>query len=110
MRIFKHEDTDKKIQKELERMEKDDQMLAKEIDRELHKRDEKENDYLIDEKVDTEWMLYERDYSDEAAEKSRETRLDKDSKEEEKTIEDIAKDVDRYRNKSEQRYKKHMRK
>ena len=61
MSIFKHEDTDKKLQKELERMEKDDQMLAKEIDKELHKRDEREDDYLIDEKVDAEWMLYEKD-------------------------------------------------
>lgn len=110
MSIFKHEDTDKKLQKALERMEKDDASLAKEIDKELYKRDDKERDYLIDERTDTEWTLYEHDYSPEFAASSMENRLEKDSLEEEKTIENIAHDIDERINKSEKRYEKHQRK
>ena len=55
-------------------------------------------------------MLYEHDYSPEFAASSMENRLEKDSLEEEKTIENIAHDIDERINKSEKRYEKHQRK
>ena len=55
-------------------------------------------------------MLYQKNYRQEAAEQEWLDRTVKDAKEENASIAELSKDVDRYRNKSEQRYKKHMRK
>ena len=53
-------------------------------------------DYLIDEKIDTEWMLYQRDYTEEAAHNSMETRLNRDGMEESASISELERDVDKY--------------
>ena len=104
---MKHEDSEKKLQRELKRMDKEDQRLASRLEKDLEKRDSRERDYLIDEKIDTEWMLYQRDYTEEAAHNSMETRLNRDGMEESASISELERDVDKYRNK---RYKKHLRK
>ncbi len=107
IKTMKHEDSEKKLQRELKRMDKEDQRLASRLEKDLEKRDSRERDYLIDEKIDTEWMLYQRDYTEEAAQNSMETRLNRDGMEESASISELERDVDKYRNK---RYKKHLRK
>lgn len=110
MWLFKNKDSEKKLQKELERMDKEDERLAKEIEKDLEKRDRKEQDYELDAKTDDEWMLYERNYTEEASAKDWSDREERDSLEEEKSISEITEDVDRIRNKSEKRHNKHLQK
>lgn len=110
MWLFNKNNDEKKLQKELHKMDKADEKLAKELAKDLEKRDEKERDYEIDAVTEDEWMIYQKNYRQEAAEQEWLDRTVKDAKEENASIAELSKDVDRYRNKSEQRYKKHMRK
>lgn len=103
-------DNEKELQKELKRMDKEDEKLAKELEREFAKRDDKERDYELDAETDKETMLYLHDYNETAAENDDKLRLKKDSEEEAKALESIKEDIDSFRNKSEKRFERHLRK